>query len=464
MQEQSQDLKTYSFWNELKTLLFLAAPIFLGQLAGNSMTFVDTMMSGRAGAINMSAVAVASSIWMPTILFSQGLLMTITPFIAQTRAARGNSSEEATANFMRQGMWLGGLIAIFAISVIFLATLLLRSFEFDPEMTNLAADYLLIMGISIFPFMMMIAQRYYLEGLGHTRPTMFVGLIGLAVNVPLNYVLIFGKFGFPALGALGCAIASVICVLVMCFSMSRFVRTVYSKAFKFVKVDWSTLKKIFVISLPNATAMLMEVSLFALVSLFIAPLGREVVSGHQIALNVSSMSFMMPLALGIAASIRSGYAYGAQDLTQSKLVRSTTLTLSLCVGVFNCTLIYLFREQIASIYSNELPVIQLAAGFMIFTAIYQIVDSIQIASVGLLRGYNDTKAIFVLSCLAYWIIAFPIGYCLAFYGLFGIESLGATGFWIGMVIGLTVGSIFFSYRVFSLERLPAEKLYKKLIR
>ncbi len=449
---------------EIVTLFKLLLPICLGQLAGLSMTFVDTIMSGRAGAVHMASVAIAGSVWVPITVFGQGLMMTVTPFVAQSNAKKTEESLSETKHYFRQGVWLMLGISTLILCVVLLLSSLIKSFGFDPQLAELASDYLLVMSIGVFPLFFYAVQRYYLEGLGLTRPTMFVGFLSFAVNIPLNYIFIFGKLGMPALGAVGCAVASMVVCFVMAIGMNFFVRRAVPNAFTFEKPNFTTIKQILFISFPSAVATLMEMSLFSMVAIFIAPLGTEIVAGHQVALNATSMLFMIPFSLCVAASIRSGNAYGLKDIEQSKTVRKATYTLAIAVGVMNACIFFFGRGIIANIYSNEPQVIELAMSFMLFAGVYQIVDSLQVSSIGILRGYNDTKAIFFMSFFAYWCIAFPFGYILSFHGLFGIEPLGAYGFWIGMVVGLTIGCALFTYRVLYLEKLPPAQLYKKLLK
>ncbi len=437
-----------TFWQEAKTMTKLAIPVCLGQIAGLSMTFVDTVMSGRAGAVHMAAVAVASSIWVPVTLFGQGLLMPLIPMVAE-KIASSKPSKRAknAAALLAQGYWYASLIALFIVIVLFGLTQFLKTLTFDPELIALSSDYLLVMLTGVFPLMFYLVERYYLEGQGFTRPTMLIGFLSLAVNIPLNYIFIFGKFGMPALGAVGCAVASAVVCFVMWIGMFYFVLRKNPRAYKLQKIDFNIIKKIFIVALPNAVALLLEISIFSLVALLIAPFGRDIVAGHQVALNVSGMVFMLPLALSVVTSMRTGNYLGLSSLEGAKLVRKVTLLLSLFIGLFNFSLIIFFRHQIAALYTADVEVIALASSFMVFTAIYQIVDSIQIASTGILRGYTDTKALLILALTAYWLIAFPLGYALCFYGLpFITEPIGAYGFWVGMVIGLGCASVLFTWR------------------
>ncbi len=451
-------------FEEAKKMLLLAIPVILGQLAGLSMTFVDTAMSGRAGSEHMAAVAVASSFWIPITLFGQGLLMAITPFVAQIFTSHVENKSEEMASYLRQGIVYALMIACVLIVVLFGVSFIIPHIGFEEEVVSLSVNYLRIMLLGVFPFMLYIAQKVYLDGMGITRPTMFNGFIALAVNIPLNYILIFGKFGLPALGAVGCAIATVTVQYIMCICMSYFVKKAYKDAFKRVPLDFIKIKRIFKISLPNAVALLMETSVFAFIALFLAPFGKEVVAGHQAAMNAGSMLFMIPLGFAIAVSVRVGNMLGAEDKAGVLRVRKVALRLSFVIGTFNaCVLIFLGR-YIASLYTDDPIVHALAVSFLWYCAVYQLVDAIQMVCIAILRGYNDTKALFVCCLISYWFIALPVGYTLSFYGLPFIEPLGPYGFWVGISVGLGMAAILFRGRIYFLEKQTPENIAKRLSR
>ncbi len=453
-----------SVLKEMKTMFILALPVMLGQLAGLSMNFVDTVMSSRAGNVHMAAVGVAGAFWAPIILFGQGLLMSITPLVAQTFSSCPETSrKEKTAVFLRQGIWLALFVGFLLILTLGGLSFTFGYLAYEDELTELAENYLRVMLIGIIPLMLYSAQRSYLEGLALTRPSMFTGFLALAVNIPLNYAFIFGKFGMPALGAVGCAVATVIVCFVMAITMFFFTKRAYAQAFRSMILDLTIIKKILKISFPNATALLMEVSVFALVALFLAPFGQVVIAGHQAALNVSAMVFMIPLGLSIAVAIRTGSAIGAQDREGAVIVRKAASILSLCVGIFNASFLLIFREPIVHLYTDESVVYAVTYALLVFTAIFQIVDAIQVAALGILRGYNDTKTILVLCIISYWLIAIPTGYILTFYGIPNfIAPLEVVGFWIGMIIGLSFAAVLFTTRIFYLEKQPLAQIMKRI--
>ncbi len=443
-----------SIFKEIKILFFLAIPVVLGQLAGLSMSVVDTIMSGRAGSVHMAAVAVASSLWVPMTLFGQGLLMAITPFVAQTyTSASSESRDEQMAVYLRQGLWLTFFVATCIFVVLFGLSFIIPFFGFEKDLTDISQKYLYVLIGAIFPHQFYVATRAYLEGLGKTRPTMFIGFLALAINIPLNYIFIFGKLGMPALGGVGCAIASLICSISMALGMYFFTKRAYSKAFTYAPIDMAVIKRILKVSFPNALALLIEVSIFAIIALFLAPFGQKIVAGHQVAMNAGSMLFMIPLGFSIAVAVRTGNTLGANDRLAAVVVRKAAIVIAFVIGILNALVFLLFREQIANIYTNDIIVFRLAINFMLFAAVYQVVDAIQVVLIGVLRGYNDTKALFKYCTISYWIISLPTSYALAFYGIPNLlEPIGPYGFWVGLSIGLTCAFIFFSFRIRKLEK------------
>ena len=291
-------------WCEARTLIILAVPVFLAQLAQTSMGFVDTVVAGRVSHIDMAAVAVASSFWIPGTLFGLGLLMAITPLVAQSIGA---GHKEGLGRFLRQGAWLALALSVLEMAFFYGVSRYITKMEgIDPALSQITARYLHAVTWGVPGFMLYGAQRAYLEGHGRTRPAMIAGIIGLCVNAPLNWIFAFGEFGMPRLGGVGCGVATAVVCWLMCFILSFSVRRLNARAIRFEAPAPQLMKRITRIGLPGAFAMLVETSSFAIIALLIVPLGTIAVAGHQIALNVSGLVFMLPLALGTATTIRVG--------------------------------------------------------------------------------------------------------------------------------------------------------------
>lgn len=445
---------------ETRNLIALAVPVFLGQIAQIAMSFVDTVVAGRAGAVDMAAVAVATSFWIPGTMFGQGLIMAITPLVAQ---ALGAGNRIKSRHFLRQGVWMavGISLLLMAIFLIISNTITIWG-NMDPLLAKKTSEYLFAVLWGVPALMFFGVQRCFLEGHGRTRPAMVAGFVGLALNVPLNIIFVFGKCGLPAMGAAGCGVATAILFWFMALSMLFFVRHTDPPALAVEKPSGVILKRVVRIGLPGAFAMLNETAAFALIALIVSPLGVTSVAGHQIAINVSAFVWMCPFAIGAASTIRIGTLLGAGDIAGAKRVRLTALTLTLAMACVLAVLIYLIREPVAALYNSDKAVIQMASLLLICEVFYQFPDGIQTNTLCSLRGWNDTRAIFCISFVAYWIVSLPLGWILCMTDLLTPEPLGVLGFWAALIVGLSVAALLYLIRIHSLERLTVDAMKKKI--
>ena len=425
--------KRRAYLTEMKTQLALAVPALLAQIAMISMGFVDMVMTGRVGAVDMAAVALAGSLWVPLVLFGQGLLLAVTPCVAQLRGAgsmRSGEHMQGVGHVMRQGIWMAlGLMT---------------------------GQYLRAIIWGAPAYLLFVALRCGMEGMALMRPAMFAGFMGLLINIPCNYILIFGKLGLPALGGPGTGVATAIVYWVMFLTMVVYVcRHTYLRELMTWRVwevpVWATLKKLAGIGFPGALAMLFEVTLFAAVALLIAPLGAIQVAGHQVALNFSSLLFMVPLSIGTAATIRTGFALGRKSVEAVRVASRSSWLLACMAACFTALVTILWRHQIAAVYNNDPVVLGLASHLLLFAATYQITDAVQVVSVGILRGYNDTRAILCVTLISYWVFALPVGYTLGRTHLWG-DPLGPQGFWTAFIVGVSIAAVLLVIRVRVLER------------
>ena len=450
---------------DARALLILAIPVFLAQLAQMSMGFVDAVVAGRASATDMASVAVASSFWIPTTLFGQGILMAITPLVAQ---ARGAGAHEGLGLYLRQGVWLALFISVCLMLALFGASLLLPSFSgIEGDLSRKTALYLRFILCGVPGLMLYCVFRAFLEGHGRTRPAMMAGFIGLLLHIPANFIFVFGLFGFPALGGPGCGLASAIVCWVMAVIMFFSVRQASPHSIRSIRIGAlrkSVAVRILRIGLPGACALLIETSSFLLIALLIAPLGAVVVAGHQVALNVSGLLFVIPLSIGSATTIRVGVCLGEGDLLHARRTHRTAIGLILLLAMLSASGLLLFRNSLAMVYSKEVAVISLAAMLLIFAAIYQFSDAVQLVTVSALRGYNDTRAIFAITFISYWLVSFPLGCALALTSWLTPAPLGAAGFWISLIVGLSCAALLSTIRLKSLEKLSPEAIQAKINR
>lgn len=432
-----------------RSLMKLAYPILIAQLVQTLMGFADTVMAGRVSPTDLAAVAIASSVWLPLILTIFGLIMALASIVSQYAGA---NKFDLAVKATHQTAWIAAALSIIFIALFFIITPVIESrVDLETTFKTLIFDYLGFIIWGAPGYFLYLVLRNFSEGLSHTKPTMIISLIGLLANIPLNYIFIYGEFGVPAFGGAGCGIATALVYWLM-FACTL-VYTYFAKAFthtplfaKFYAPSWSQIKYILSIGVPISLSLLFEVSLFAVVAIILAPFGPTVVSSHQIALNFSSIVFMVPLSLSMAVTIKVGFAVGKQSYAEAKERCKYSVILGLLIAVFTAGLTLIFRTQVAHIYTNNLEVIQLASSLMFLAALFQFSDAIQVISAGALRGYKDTKAILYITFFSYWLIGLSVGLILGLTSWI-VPRMGAGGFWIGFISGLTIAAILLAWRL-----------------
>lgn len=426
--------------SEVRAILKLTAPILATQLAQVGMGTIDTLMSGYVSTQDLAAVAIGSAVWTPVWLFLAGILVALSPAVAKASAA--NDTEKlpkllstAIALGVAFGLILGVLVAYIGWSI--------PVFVKDAHTAKVASQYLYAIALGMPISGVFLALRFYAEALNAASHVTRIMLIGLALNVPINYVLIYGLFGFPELGGVGCGIGSATVLFIMSIAMLANTRkhrlqkdyALFANALRSRFADIMALTKV---GLPIGVAIFFEVSLFTAIALFLADLGPVIVAGHQVALNVASITFMLPLSLGMAMTVRVGHHLGSTGAEDAKRSSWLGVKLNLGLALFNAGLITLGAGFIANLYSPDPAVVAIGTSLLFFAALFQISDAIQIAAAGALRAYEDTFAVMLITFAAYWLIGFGSGWYLAYEAT---EPLGAAGFWIGLIIGLTFAAV-----------------------
>ncbi|WP_422527788.1 MATE family efflux transporter [Serratia fonticola] len=455
------------YFIEARSLLALAIPVIIAQISQTAMGVVDTIMAGSYSATDMAAVAVGTSIWLPTILFGHGLLLALTPVIAQLNGA---GRRDRIAYQVRQGFWLASGVSLLIIAVIYNSQLVIDMMHnIDPLLADKAVGFLhaIMWGAPGYLFFQVV--RGQCEGLSKTKPGMVIGFLGLLINIPINYIMIFGKFGMPEMGGVGCGVATA-SVYWMMFLMMRWY-TKRASSLRDIKLeegarrgpDWLALKRLIGIGLPVALALFFEVTLFAVVALLVSPLGIVAVAGHQIALNFSSLMFVLPLSLGVGATIRVGHRLGEGSVEGARIAAYAAIAVGIAMASCSALFTAAFRESIALLYNDNPAVVTMASHLMLLAAIYQISDSIQVIGSGILRGYKDTRAIFYITFVAYWVLGLPSGYLLALTDYI-VPAMGPSGFWFGFIIGLTFAAIMMVFRMRWLQRQPPALILQRSTR
>ena len=429
-----------TFTQRSKPLLALMLPILGTQLAQTGMGVVDTLVAGMAGTIDLAAIAVGSSIWIPIVLMVAGIMAAITPLAAH---AKGAKNKALSAQILQQGLYLSVVIGLLCMTLLIYATRpVMEAMSVTPEIMGPTEDYLLYIAISLPAIAIYQALRSYNEAINITKPVTLIAVISLVLNIPLNIVFVLGFGPIEAMGGVGCGLASMIIFYLATIALAIF--TFFSRFHTSVK-PLSNLQKpnlkvishISAIGLPIGLAIFVETSVFCVIALFIARLGPEVVAAHQITLSISSLLFMVPLSLAYALTVLIGQSLGKSNPAESLLIWKNALLVNLILSCGNAGILYFLREPIVSIYSSDIGVASLAAHLLIYAALFQLSDSIQIGAAGALRGYKDTVVTLVLTIVSFWLVGLPLGYYL---GLSQNAPMGAEGFWIGLVVGLSINA------------------------
>lgn len=439
---------------EAKALVKLAWPLLIAQVTQVLMGACDTIMAGQYSATDMAAVAVGFSIVNPVQFFIQGLALALPPIISRLQGAKLNSD---VANAAQQVGYILFVISVaFAVSAPFVPWLI-GQIPMDEALRPITTDYVVYLCLGIPAFGLYQWLRNYCEGLGYTKPTMIITLIGLVVNVIANYALIYGKFGAPELGGAGCGLATTVVLYSMFISTLLYVAFATKlKQYRLLsKLNPPCLKDIvdsLRLGVPIAMTILFEVTLFAMVALLLAPFGTTVVAAHQIALSFSAVMFMFPMSIGMALCIRIGYRLGQQDPIGAQYATKAALLIGLCIAFSTASLTLIGRSIIVAIYTQDIAVFDMAIGLLVLAAGFQLSDAVQVISANALRGYKDTMAMLNITFCAYWLIGLPIGVVLGRTDWLTDTPMYASGFWVGFIVGLTSAALLLGLRLAKIQR------------
>ncbi|MFU8816757.1 MAG: MATE family efflux transporter [Pseudomonadales bacterium] len=422
---------------ELTLLVRLALPIIVAQLAQISMVVADTLMAGRVSATDLAGVALGASIYWPVMLFLSGILQSVTPSVSQLNGA---GRVDAVAHVTRQALWIAALSGTIMLGLMQFAGPFYGFMAVDARAIPVATGYLSAVVWGLPPMLGYYALRHLCEGMSWTLPGMVIALAALALKLPLNYWFIYGGLGLEPMGGVGCGVATAVVlwfeliamILVVQFSRMRRIG-VFSRM---AAPDRREIGRLVRLGLPIGAARFFEMAAFSVMALLIGRLGVEALAAHQIATTINGVTFMIPLALGVAATIRVGHYVGAGDPDGARRAAWIAIAASLGFAAIAASGLLLFRNGIAALFSTDLQVVSLAAQLMVFIAVYQFFDDAQATATGALHGYKDTRTPMLVMAVSYWVIALPLGAVLAFG--WGGQGLGVLGFWWGATFGLAL--------------------------
>ena len=434
---------------EAVAILKLGGPLIAAQLAQVSISFVDTVMAGNLSADALAAVALGSNVWFFVVVVCMGLLMSVSPSVAQLYGA---GRFEEIGPCIRQGLWLA-IAAAFVGMVAFRGTeALFRWLQIVPDVVPTALAFVRAISWGLPAMCIFQVLRSFSEGVSMTRPVMYMSVFALAGCAVGDYLLMYGKFGLPRLGAVGSGVASAIVLWLMAGFMAAYVhfKPQYERYGAFSHFEWPQIKPLMAllkIGMPVAVSLFMEVSLFGGVALLMGSLGTTIVGGHQIAINFASITFMVPLALAMAVTVRVGHAIGRGEPHAARF--SGFVGVMLAAMFMTCSAVTLFTipDVIAGIYTHDPNVKKMAVMLLSMAGIFQVFDGLQVSGSGALRGLKDTRIPMLITTFAYWGIGMPLGY------LLGITwGGGPRGLWIGFICGLATAAILLNRRFHRVTR------------
>lgn len=438
-------LNPSAFRTEATANLRLALPLMVAQLSFISMGTVDTIVAGRMGEAELAAVAVGANIWFVFFILFMGLFMACTPIVAQRVGARRDPLQ--IGSFARRAALLAVIVGVIWIALLHLLRgAALDVLDLEPATRAFADDYLFAVSWSAVPFCLCFVARNVAEGHGLTRAPLYAALIGAVVNAIFASVLGFGLLGFPALGPAGCGWAAVLASLAMLVAYALLYRQL--PALRALRVFQrreqalrGQMREVLLLGAPIAAILSAEAWLFLGGALLMARFGDATVAAHQVAINFASMTFMVPLSIGMASTVRVGHAAGA-GLRDEVLHRGQVgMLLSVMIALVSASVMLLLPHAIVGIYTKVASVAEMAAGFLMYAAFFQVFDGIQASANGALRGIKDTRLPMLITVSAYWGVGMPLAVWLAFH-----TSLGPNGIWCGFIAGLVVAALGLSLR------------------
>lgn len=442
--------QTFTIKEKVGLIFILLIPILITQLGMFSMVFFNTIMSGRFNSSALAGVAIGSSIWNPVFLGLSGILLAVSPICAQYF---GEKRPTEVASVVKHGIYLSIILTVIIIVFgIFLLNPILDKMNLEPVVRKTAYGYLTGISIGILPLFLFNVLRSFIYALGKTRVVMVIMIASLPVNFFLNYVFIFGRFGFPDLGGAGAGYATAITYWVILAFTIWIVKTQapFASFRVFTHLKEFSLKRcneILKIGVPMGLSTFFETSMFAVVTILISKFSVTTVASYQSALNIVSFLYMIPISISMALTVLVGYEVGAKRYKDANIYSWLGLAIAVLFAVVSGLFVIAFRYQVAGFYSTEAAVINLTAHFLIFALFFQIADAIQATAQAALRGYKDVNLAFIMTLVAYWLICLPVG-----YGLAHFTELGARGYWIGLTVGLLAAGIALSARLIYIQK------------
>lgn len=436
-------MTNHNYKDHFKKTFLLAYPVMLSQVGHIFTGIADSVMVGRIGAVPLAAASLAHGIFAVIMVFGIGVTFGVTPLVA---SEAGQKKDLSDSTLLSNSLVVNMLTGIILFLILFLGSPALRMLNQPTEVVNLAIPYFNILLFSLIPLLFFQTYKQFAEGLSFTRMAMIVSLSGNLLNIILNYILIYGKLGFPAMGLNGAGWATLIARTAMGIAMSVYVLNSVSfnnhdTKFHFNKVSATLLKKITKIGIPIGMQFTIEVGAFAFAAVMIGWMGAQPLAAHQIALSMAAFTYMLASGISAATTVRVSNAFGRKDFIGLKYAANTSFMMVL-IFMGCCALFFIIANHwLPTLFIKEIEVIEIAAFLLIIAAFFQLSDGMQVVVLGALRGLHDVNWPTIITVIAYWIIALPVGYFLGF-----ILNYKATGVWIGLLTGLLAAATLLYWR------------------
>ncbi|MDO4997540.1 MAG: MATE family efflux transporter [Neisseria sp.] len=435
------DINRYSlsvFMREIAALTKLAWPMMLAQIAAIGTGFVDTVMAGAAGKDDLAAVALGSSVFATTYVTFLGIMTALNPLIAQLFGA-GKLPEVGQTG--RQGLWFGCFLGLAGMALLLL---LIQPFmwylDLPDKVESMFGQYVFFVALAMPAAMVHRALHAYAASLNRPKPMMWVSWAALLLNIPLNYIFVYGKFGMPALGGAGCGLATMLVFWFNATALWIYIKkNHYFQKFalfeRFDKPDWTRLKQIWKLGWPIGFSYFLEVSLFSFIVFLIAKFGADQVAAQQVVISLTGIIYMIPQALGAASMVRVGFALGKGWTQKARYISGVSLVFGCALAVFTMLFLVFMRYPLANMYTDDAAIIAIAVQVLLFSAFFQFFDFTQCIASYALRGYKITKAPMLIHGLAFWGVGLLPGYYLA-----NAQGLEIFGFWWALIVSLAAAA------------------------
>jgi MATE family, multidrug efflux pump len=431
----------------LKINVNLAVPVMASQLGQVLVGVADNMMVGQVGYIPLAGASLGNAIFYFFMTFGLGVSFAITPLVG---FADGEGNKKQCGQVLRHGLAVNSVLGVILFALVMIAANYLHLFGQDQAVVEQATPYMFVIGFSMIPFLVFQSFRQFSEGLSMTKVPMVVSVSMNVLNIMLNYLLIYGKFGFPELGLLGAGIATLIARVAMALAMMIYVLSSnrfkpYLSGLGLRNLDFKLIRDLLRIGVPAGLQFVFEVGSFSMAAIMMGWINASTQAAHQIAINMASISYMTVSGLGAAAAIRVGNQLGKKNYKTMKNAVLTLVAMGTALMVVFALVFIIGRDSLPLLYNNQPEVVKVASALLIIAALFQLSDGIQVISLGGLRGMKDVKIPTMITFFAYWIVALPLGWVLTFK-----YNYGANGIWFGLFIGLTIAGIWVFFRFIKL--------------